>query len=230
VSTAPTPGASRSASSSPTIWGPAVLVTGRETCLGGPGTILFDPDGITSHERGGSISCTDDANDPRVSGRLTGTWDADGWDPEPAPAPAAPGSFVEWGTMHLENEGGAWEGSFSGVYTSETGDMLTVWFTGTGGYGGLSYFQHRGGARQSHDGRRLLRLHLPGLTAAEAHTLRDSFPRVAHSRRARQDKRRHGSRRNSSEPPFPISATSAPSPYWTLTPIWHLVGDPTWRR
>jgi hypothetical protein len=43
--------------------------------------------------------------------------------------------------MHLENEVGAWEGSFSGVYTSETGDMLTVWFTGTGGCAGLSYFQ-----------------------------------------------------------------------------------------
>jgi hypothetical protein len=86
------------------------------------------------HGRGGSLRCTDEANDPRGSGSVSGTFDADAWGSDTD-------AFVMWGTLRLENEGGAWEGRYTGANTTETGDMFEVWYTGTGGYDGLSYFQ-----------------------------------------------------------------------------------------
>ena len=46
-----------------------------------------------------------------------------------------------WGTVRMENDGGAWAGRYSGVATPDTGDLVTFWFEGSGGYAGLSYFQ-----------------------------------------------------------------------------------------
>ena len=46
-----------------------------------------------------------------------------------------------WGTARLENAGGAWEGTGSGVYSSDRGDIIAFWYRGTGGYAGLSYFE-----------------------------------------------------------------------------------------
>jgi len=117
-------------------WGPVVLVTGMHWCLGAPGTVTMDPDGISSHARGGQLECTDKANDPRVSGHTTNVFDSDGWG-----AGTPPDALVEWGTGRLENAGGTWEGTYAGVYTSETGDRIVVWSRGTGDYEGLSYFQ-----------------------------------------------------------------------------------------
>lgn len=120
----------------PQAWGPAVLVRGVETCVVTPGPLGSpDADG-TMHGRGGTLRCTDVANDPRVSGSVSGTFDADAWGPDSEEV-----AFVMWGTLRLENEGGAWEGRYTGANTTETGDMYEVWYTGTGGYAGLSYFQ-----------------------------------------------------------------------------------------
>lgn len=127
---------SASATPKPTAWGPAVHVTGWEVCFAGPGPIIKEPDGIASHERGGGVGCTDTANDPRVSGNVSGSFDSDAWGED-----WSLGVIVEWGTIRLENSGGAWEGTWSGVYTAETGDMITNWYTGTGAYAGLSYYQ-----------------------------------------------------------------------------------------
>ena len=46
---------------------------------------------------------------------------------------------MQWGTGHLENAGGAWDGTMTGSYSAATGDLLLFWFTGSGGYEGLSY-------------------------------------------------------------------------------------------
>jgi hypothetical protein len=54
---------------------------------------------------------------------------------------AGAGAGVQWGTVRLENSGGAWEGSLSGVYSSDRGDIIAIWYKGTGGYAGLSYFE-----------------------------------------------------------------------------------------
>jgi hypothetical protein len=129
----PDPNATPTAS--PQVWGPAVLVTGWESCLVVPGPIATDPGGAGTHMRGGAAQCTDTANDPRVSGKATGGFEFDGW------GTAADGSLVEWGTLGLENGGGSWEGGFSGIYTNETGDVYTVWYIGKGAYAGLTYFQ-----------------------------------------------------------------------------------------
>jgi len=134
--TPPPPAPSASPTPTPMSWGPAVLVTGWHRCMGVPGTITMDPDGISSHARGGQLSCTDEANDPRVSGHTTNAFDSDGWG-----AGTPPGALVEWGTGRLESAGGIWEGTYAGVYTSETGDRIVVWYRGTGDYAGLSYFQ-----------------------------------------------------------------------------------------
>ena len=133
MSPAPSPGGS----GQPKAWGPAVLVTGTESCRVDAAPFTPDPDGVTSRSRGGTRSCTVQTDDPRVSGTITGTYDADGWGTE---LPTN-GAIVNWGTLRLENAGGAWVGGYSGIYTSETGDLASVWFEGTGGYAGLSYFQ-----------------------------------------------------------------------------------------
>jgi hypothetical protein len=51
------------------------------------------------------------------------------------------GALVQWGSSRLENDGGAWAGEGSGVYSSDRGDTIAFWYTGTGGYAGLSYFE-----------------------------------------------------------------------------------------
>jgi hypothetical protein len=49
---------------------------------------------------------------------------------------------VQWGTVRLENDGGTWEGRFSGVASlPQPGDTITIWYKGTGAYEGLAYFE-----------------------------------------------------------------------------------------
>jgi hypothetical protein len=45
------------------------------------------------------------------------------------------------GTPRLENAGGAWEGTLTSVFSTDRGDIIAVWYKGTGGYEGLSYFE-----------------------------------------------------------------------------------------
>ena len=42
--------------------------------------------------------------------------------------------------MHLENAAGAWDGTATGIADSH-GDTMVMWFTGTGSYKGLAYFE-----------------------------------------------------------------------------------------
>lgn len=48
---------------------------------------------------------------------------------------------VQWGTIRIENEGGAWEADSIGIFSPETGDIGAELYTGTGGYEGLYYYQ-----------------------------------------------------------------------------------------
>ena len=126
-----------SASGGQTAYGAAVLVRGTESCIGEQATASSpDPIGV-SHVRDFRLTCAMRFNDPRVSGNKSGPMSMDGWGPA-----SAPDAIVEWTSSRLiENEGGAWVGRLAGVYTTETGDMLSAWFEGTGGYAGLSFFE-----------------------------------------------------------------------------------------
>lgn len=94
-----------------------------------------DPDG-TVHYRNGVSNCRDEANDPRVSGTVTGDWNADAWGKG-----VQDGALVQWGTLRLQNSGGVWVGRYTGTYSSKRGDIILAWFQGSGGYAGLSYSQ-----------------------------------------------------------------------------------------
>lgn len=123
--------------SAPVVLGSALLVEGEEDCdLSYPvhGTWTTDADGAT-HVRDGWFTCTVTNNDPRVAGTSLYTWNADRWGTS-----ETNGSMVQWGAQRIENAGGAWESTYVGIYTSETGDIVHRLFTGTGDYAGLSYF------------------------------------------------------------------------------------------
>jgi hypothetical protein len=117
-------------------YGPVTVVTGTNDCPGLQPQFTEDPDG-TRHVRDLTVECTDTTNDPRVSGIHTATWSMDVWG-NPYTGSAA---GVQWGTVRLENTGGAWEGKLTGVYSSIGGDQIMVWYAGTGGYEGLAYFE-----------------------------------------------------------------------------------------
>ncbi len=111
------------------------VVTGTGTCPRADlGNATTDADGAT-HYRGGTFVCTVATDEPRVSGTETASWNMDLW------GTAGNGALVQWGTARLKNDGGAWEGSGSGVYSSDRGDIIAFWYSGTGGYAGLSYFE-----------------------------------------------------------------------------------------
>jgi hypothetical protein len=75
-------------------------------------------------------------NDPRIAGTAHYTLDMDRWGTSPADA-----AQVMWGTIRIENDGGAWEADYVGVYTGKWGDVFAALFTGSGDYEGLSYYQ-----------------------------------------------------------------------------------------
>lgn len=135
----PTPDASPSPEATPTpsprSWGDTVLVTGTQRCAAGVGTVTTDVVNEIK-QRGGTIECVNELNDPRVNGEIKGTFAFDGWGSSRNNL-----AFVQWGEVRLENDGGAWVGRYSGVATPDTGDLVTFWFEGTGGYAGLSFFE-----------------------------------------------------------------------------------------
>jgi len=119
--------------------GPMTVVEGMVKCP----TMEFaspapDANGIQAI-RDGTVKCTVDASDPRVSGDRTDSWNMDVWeDPDGFGA-----RLVQWGTSSLVNDKGTWEGTASGVAgLPEWGDVITTWYKGTGEYAGLSYFEN----------------------------------------------------------------------------------------
>ena len=132
----PAPTATPTAAHSPsaTAAKPVTAVTGSgESSFADLGKTTTDADGVT-HYRGGTFRFTVTTDDARVSGTEAALWNMDLW------GTADNGANVQWGTSRLENDGGAWEGKGSGVYSSDRGDIIAFWYQGTGGYAGLGYF------------------------------------------------------------------------------------------
>jgi hypothetical protein len=133
------PGGPPSTASPAATPGPVAWVTGTATC---PtldlGDFHIDAEGV-GHWRSGRVRCITSTDDVRVSGTHTSTdWQADWWGDMAAPR----GQLVQWATVRLENDGGAWEGRLTGVASvPDVGDIIEIWYTGTGGYAGLSYFE-----------------------------------------------------------------------------------------
>ena len=121
--------------------GAAVRYPGQATYVSGTiekfhldeGTVTEDNG--ASRSRDGTVSYTMVANDPRVSGTLTGTWNSDRW------GVYEDGGMVQWGDVVLTNDDGTWEGSFTGAYASGYGgDVHTRWTVGTGAYEGFTFY------------------------------------------------------------------------------------------
>jgi hypothetical protein len=115
------------------------VVKGTATCPLLDFDFTTDRDG-TQHVRDDyhADRCTVKTDDPRVSGSRTSTWNIDLW----GNVNAGRWGLVQWGTVHLENAGGAWEGRAAGVASyPERGDIFMNWYKGTGGYAGLGYFE-----------------------------------------------------------------------------------------
>jgi hypothetical protein len=138
VTTTTTGSTTTSAAPLPVSHGATTVVQGREDCdlaESAHATMTTDSDG-TVRFREGWFDCVVTNNDPRIAGIAHYTLDMDRYGTSGTDA-----TQVMWGTIRIENEGGAWEGDYEGVYTSESGDVFTVLYTGTGGYEGLSYYQ-----------------------------------------------------------------------------------------
>jgi hypothetical protein len=118
------------------------VVTGTATCPTGDfGTPTTDADGV-HHYRDMLWTCKVRTDDPRVTGTEIAPWKQDLWGTfDKGTRMPVSGAAVQWGTARLENDGGAWEGTGSGVWSSDRGDILAIWYTGTGAYEGLSYFE-----------------------------------------------------------------------------------------
>ncbi len=97
-------------------------VTGTATCpMLDLGDLTIDPAGV-GHFRDGTVRCITRTDDARVSGtHTTTTWEADWW----GEADLGRGELVQWATVRLENDGGAWEGRLSGVASvPDRGDII----------------------------------------------------------------------------------------------------------
>jgi hypothetical protein len=117
-------------------YGPVSVISGVENCsidfrtTTGEGTRV-------QHARNGTANCTDTVNDSRMQGTYTATWNLDYW----GTPDKMRGALVQWGTGRLVAAGGAWEGRATGVYSADRGDTIVWWWTGTGGYAGLTCFE-----------------------------------------------------------------------------------------
>lgn len=87
--------------------------------------------------RNGRFVCTVTADDARVAGTETAApWDTDLWRTS-----MAHGAMVQWGSSVRTNDGGGWDGQGSGIFSTDRGDIIAMWYQGTGGYGGLTLFE-----------------------------------------------------------------------------------------
>ena len=98
------------------------------------GTLTTDSDG-TRHVRNATGHSTFSGNDPRITGGETITWNSDWWGPS-----LSDSALTQWGTAVITTADGTWEGTFSGVYSTATTDVITWWLEGTAAYEGQSMF------------------------------------------------------------------------------------------
>jgi hypothetical protein len=124
-------------------YGPVSVITGVENCAVDFGPISGEGTSV-QHARNATAKCTDAVNDPRVSGTYTAAWSIDYW----GTPDKTNGAIVQWATARLVGPEGAWEGRATGVYSSDRGDRVAFWWTGTGSYAGLTYFELVSGAGQ----------------------------------------------------------------------------------
>lgn len=96
-----------------------------------PGVWTY-PDGNV-HVRGWTVGYNDVMSDPRVSGTDTMLIN---FNMQSAPAPVF-FSGPMWGTMRVENEGGYWEGSWTGFRDEQGFAYARATLHGHGGYEGL---------------------------------------------------------------------------------------------
>lgn len=92
-------------------------------------------DGIL-HIRNAQQFFYDDASDPRISGDVTLTSVNVNYHAVQDP-PLFPGYGPMWGTERIQNAGGTWEGTWTGIRTSEGYSYVHVVLKGEGGYAGL---------------------------------------------------------------------------------------------
>ena len=90
-------------------------------------------DGDCQRATGVVVQGTSTTTDPRASGsatfRISGAGCGD--------------VGFEWGTMRVENAGGAWEGFCSGgIWNNENASDFSCWLAGSAGYEGLTYYFH----------------------------------------------------------------------------------------
>lgn len=119
--------------------GPAAasLITGTLTCDGGDDRIYGDG----WYQGHGSLACTSEADDPRVTGPASLDWNF-------ACYREADDSCVFWGVLDIEGLDGSWSGTYTGVddavlWKAGTGGAEMVFaLTGSGGYDGWSYVFH----------------------------------------------------------------------------------------
>lgn len=113
----------------------AILVGTRVNfALTDGGTLTTDTDG-TRHVRGAKGQSTFSGNDPRITGSESFTFNSDWWGPN-----LSDSALTQWGTAVIHTADGTWEGTFSGVYSTATTDVITWWLKGTAAYDGLSMF------------------------------------------------------------------------------------------
>lgn len=120
----------------------AVSVVGTSTLVGqgAPGTTEID--GTIVRVRDNELFTLEQTTDPRTSGRAMITVNFDAY---PGPDGTPGSTQVRFGEMRLENDEGAWSGSFAGRLAA-TGFLQTYWLEGEGGYEGLSYVVTAGGS------------------------------------------------------------------------------------
>jgi hypothetical protein len=136
ASPSPTPNRSLLPTAKAATFGPFTVVSGQVTCNGGSdGTQTTDTRDVT-HIRGGTLECAETTNDARVSGRSVWGVNMDRWGTGPRNA-----AMVQWGSVRITNDGGSWEGTYTGTYDPDRGDTIVAWMKGSGGYAGLVYFE-----------------------------------------------------------------------------------------
>jgi len=132
------PAADEGAASTPA----AVSVFGTSTLVGqaSPGTSELD--GGVVRVRDNQLVTVEASSDPRVAGQATITVNFDAY---PDASGLTGATQVRFGQMRLENEDGAWAGSFTGSLANGA-FVQTYWLEGSGAYEGYSYVVTAGGS------------------------------------------------------------------------------------
>ena len=120
----------------------AVSVLGTSTLVGqaSPGTSELDA-GVV-RVRDNQLITVEASSDPRVAGQATITVNFDAY---PDASGLTGATQVRFGEMRLENEDGAWAGSFTGSLANGA-FVQTYWLEGSGAYEGYSYVVTAGGS------------------------------------------------------------------------------------